>query len=467
MHNPPQRSRIGFFWHGKRIVCHLFLTHGLRIYILRFVHAGGIIFEGMRSILSLVRKKCNRFRNWYHWERYFHLINRKVKALRCKKKIRVLFIAFNVSNWKYDSLFRAMQANSRFSPTVLIVPEMQIRDLSQRAEKMKMLREYCHRSHYPFFSLCNADGDTKDRSISSEYDILVYTKPYLGSVPASLDYPLYKDRLMLAIHYACHSVDADWACNQPYQLWAWMDFYENETTARGSAQIKKCGMRNNVVTGLPVFDSFMLPPRSNPWKSQPNHVRKIIWAPHWTIPTSDSWLGRYSNFLSMAEAMRDLAVVTRGTFQWAFKPHPLLRHNLYSHPDWGKNRTDEYWRWWLEQSNTQLEDGEYSDLFLTSDALIHDCCSFSCEYHFTEKPVLFICDNEEKHIDNLNEMAVAGFMAQYIGKGMVDVKQFLKEVVLRGVDPKLDERMKFRNHYLIPPNGRTAADNIIRAILYR
>lgn len=421
----------------------------------------------MRSILSLVRKKCNRFRNWYHWERYFHLINRKVKALRCKEKIRVLFIAFNVSNWKYDSLFRAMQVNSRFSPSILIVPEMQVTALEQREQKMRMLMEYCRQNNYPFFTLCNADGDTRGRSIPLEYDILIYAKPYAGVVPSSLDYPLYRDRLLLSIHYACHSVDADWACNQPYQKWAWMDFYENDSTARGSALYKECGKRNNVVTGLPVFDAFMLPPTANPWKAQSGNPKKIIWAPHWTLPTSKSWLGCYSNFLSMAEPMRDLAKTTQGTFQWAFKPHPLLKHALYSHPDWGKAKTDEYWEWWAMQINTQLEEGGYTDLFQTSDAMIHDSCSFSCEYHFTGKPVLFICDNIDQHIKGLNDMAAAGFLAQYIGEGMNDVDKFLQEVVLLHEDPKKSERHAFRSRYLIPPHGKKASDNIIKAILGR
>lgn len=414
-----------------------------------------------------INERRQRFETWRFWNKYFRRLKRRAKAVRRKKEIKVLFIAFNLPNWKHDSLFRAMQVNSRFSPSILIVPEMQVTELEQREQKMRMLMEYCRQNNYPFFTLCNTDGDTRGKTIPLEYDILIYAKPYLGAVPASLDYPLYRDRLLLSIHYACHSVDADWACNQPYQKWAWMDFYENDSTAKGSALYKECGKRNNVVTGLPVFDAFMLPPTANPWKAQSRNSKKIIWAPHWTIPTSKSWLGCYSNFLNMAEPMRILAESTQGTFQWAFKPHPLLKHALYTHPDWGKTKTDAYWEWWAMQINTQLEEGEYTDLFQTSDAMIHDSCSFSCEYHFTGKPVLFICDNIEQHTKGLNDMATAGFFAQYIGKGMAEVKMFLHETILQGIDPKRNDRLAFRVRYLFPPNGQTATDNIIQAILYR
>lgn len=425
------------------------------------------IIRKINSIRLSLRERRRKFRKLRRWNRYFRKIRRKAKELQGREVINVLFISFNLPNWKHDSLFKAMQSSSRFSPAILVVPEMQVTDLGQREHAMNTLITYCRQNGYPYFTLCNSDGDTEGRTIPDKYDLLIYSKPYLGGVPASLDYPLYKNRLLLAIHYACHSVDADWACNQPYQLWAWMDFYENESTAQGSAQYKECGGLNNVITGLPVFDAFMLPPKNNPWKSQSDGIKKIIWAPHWTIPPSASCLGQYSNFLAMAEYMRNLSEETRGIFQWAFKPHPLLKHALYAHPDWGKDRTDEYWEWWSRQSNTQLEEGEYSDLFLTSDAMIHDCCSFSCEYHFTGKPVLFICDNEEKHTQNLNDMAISGFRAQYIGKGIGDIERFLQETVLQGLDPKRDERLNFRSHYLIPPNNRTAADNIIQAILHR
>lgn len=443
------------------------MTYSPEGYILSAVKTVRFFIEKAKNTRRLFSKEKQQFHTWWRWNRYFRQLRRLAKEIRKKEEIKVLFIAFNLSNWKHDSLFRAMQAHSRFSPSILIVPEMQVTALEQREQKMRMLMEYCRKNNYPFFTLCNTDGDTQGKSIPAEYDILIYAKPYLGAVPTSLDYPLYRDRLLLAIHYACHSVDADWACNQPYQKWAWMDFYENDSTARGSALYKECGKRNNVVTGLPVFDAFMLPPTANPWKAQSGNPKKIIWAPHWTLSTSKSWLGCYSNFLSMAEPMRNLAKTTQGTFQWAFKPHPLLKHTLYSHPDWGKAKTDEYWEWWAMQINTQLEEGEYSDLFQTSDAMIHDSCSFSCEYHFTGKPVLFICNNIEQHIKGLNDMATAGFLAQYIGKGMEEVKIFLHETLLQSIDPKRNTRLEFRARYLLPPKGQTAADNIIHAILYR
>jgi len=37
--------------------------------------------------------------------------------------------------------------------------------------------------------------------------------------------------------------------------------------------------------------------------------------------------------------------------------------------------------------------------------------------------------------------------------------------VVAGIDPRRDEREDFFNAHLLPPNGRTATENIIAAIL--
>ena len=50
---------------------------------------------------------------------------------------------------------------------------------------------------------------------------------------------------------------------------------------------------------------------------------------------------------------------------------------------------------WESLSNAQLETGKYVDLFMTSDAMIHDCGSFTIEYHYTLKPVMYLVKGEE------------------------------------------------------------------------
>lgn len=76
--------------------------------------------------------------------------------------------------------------------------------------------------------------------------------------------------------------------------------------------------------------------------------------------------------------------------QIVFKPHPMLYRTLCEHSEWGKERTDAYYSMWNNMSNTQLEEGDYTELFMQSDAMIHDCGSFILEYLAVDKPCMFL-----------------------------------------------------------------------------
>jgi CDP-glycerol glycerophosphotransferase (TagB/SpsB family) len=167
----------------------------------------------------------------------------------------------------------------------------------------------------------------------------------------------------------------------------------------------------------------------------------------------------------MAEVMLSIAKSYSDKIQFAFKPHPRLFTELCGHPDWGEDRARQYYQEWQDMENTQVETGEFVDLFMTSDAMIHDCSSFCCEYLFTGKPVLFMMRDEERQVSLLNEMSHAALYAHYIGRSPDAPEQFLRKQVSEGFDPKKDERARVATSYLIPPNGKSAAENIIAAIL--
>jgi CDP-glycerol glycerophosphotransferase (TagB/SpsB family) len=270
---------------------------------------------------------------------------------------------------------------------------------------------------------------------------------------------------MIDCDYAFYSGIQNWAYNKWYQNAAWLDLYENESTYNLSCKEKDNRGINSVITGLPIVDEFCHAEYPSPWKTQSTPCKKIIWAPHWTITEHSSVMPPYSHFLEMADFMLQFAKANIGKMQFAFKPHPSLKKELYKHPDWGKAKTDTYYQIWNDGQNTQLELGEYVSLFMTSDALVHDSSSFCCEYMLTGKPVLFMVKNEEHQVSLLNEMARSVFYAQYLGYSMSDLEQFLEKQVMRSKDPKKEERAKVTARYLLTPHGKTAAENIIQSIL--
>ena len=114
--------------------------------------------------------------------------------------------------------------------------------------------------------------------------------------------------------------------------------------------------------------------------------KRVIWAPHHSFENQKPY-AKLCAFFDLYDFMLELAEEYRDTIQFAFKPHPMLKPRLYHL--WGKRRTDEYYRKWADGANTQFEDGEYFDLFLTSDAMILDSVSFIPEYSATGKPAFF------------------------------------------------------------------------------
>ncbi len=393
------------------------------------------------------------------------IVRRKAAKMRKKGVIHVLFIAYTPAMWKTDSLYRAMKNNPRFEVELLLVPHMATKDLGLRVNVLEALRSFFKKRGYEYIEWCDIEGNTQYQKLPSKYDIILYPQPWRGNVPYPFDFEQNAQRLIINCEYAFHSINQKWQYNKWLQNAAWLDLHENEVTYRLSCKEKDNRGINSIVTGLPIVDEFLHKEYHSPWKSQPLPCKKIIWAPHWTITEHSSILPSYSNFLEMADFMLSFSRENKENIQFAFKPHPRLKPSLYNHPEWGKEKTDAYYKAWEDGENTQLEEGEYVDLFMTSDALVHDSCSFCCEYMLTGKPVLFMAKNEELQVSVLNEMARSAFHAQYLGYSLADLQHFIESRVMASSDPKKEERVEVVTRYLLPPNGRTAAENIIQAIL--
>ena len=112
--------------------------------------------------------------------------------------------------------------------------------------------------------------------------------------------------------------------------------------------------------------------------------------------------------------------------------------------------------------NTTYVNGEYVDLFKSSDAMIHDCGSFIVEYLYVKKPVMFL-DSYDRQSQS-NEVANKAYHCHYIGKKEDDIRSFIEKIVIEGLDTYQEKRDAFYDEFLVPPNGTTVADNIMQSI---
>lgn len=374
----------------------------------------------------------------------------KVFQVRHKKQIEVVFIISELGVWKTETLYKEMLEHPRFSPKLAVVNSTENPDTKQ------ILECYLDTKGYDYVSL--GDDDLIYNHFTA--DIIFYQKPYWWVIPDKQRYGNNYKSLFCFVTYGISAIKEKWAINQPIQLYAWQNYQFNNSCASEFKELSLINGKNFVVTGFPMTDSFTkYKPSEFPWKKTGKKLKKIIWAPHHTLPDMDNWLN-FSTFLNYSQFMLDVAQDYSDRIQIAFKPHPLLKPKLDSL--WGKEKADMYYASWENSSNTQLVEGEYVDLFMQSDAMIHDCSSFIIEYLYTGKPILFL-DNGSNHTANMLEYAAKAFDLQYKATNEEEIRSFIDKV-LKHEDEKKPERESFAINNIVP-SGESACKNIINSIL--
>ena len=110
-----------------------------------------------------------RYINWILLPLYRMFMPFKIKHLRSKKVIKVLFIITEVGPWKTKELYKAMVEHKRFIPFIGISESCEI------PEKKKELIQFLNNLGIPFIDL---DKDTKKVFRNVSPDIIFYQKPY-------------------------------------------------------------------------------------------------------------------------------------------------------------------------------------------------------------------------------------------------------------------------------------------------
>ncbi len=385
-----------------------------------------------------------------------------VLFLRRKEKINVVFFAMCLSMWKYQHLYELLIKSTKFNPIIIILP-CYTYSKDQQERDIKDLIAYFDSKGVVYTMGQNEDGSYKDIRKLFSPDLLFYPQPYKGYFHKSLMYDQFYDKLLCYSPYAFWITQDEWCYNEPLHKAAWKLFYSTKFHKRDAEMYSLRKSSNVEIVGYPMADDFLSGQYVNLWKHQLVSKKKVIWAPHFTI--SSGGFVSQSNFLWMSEVMLQIAKLYSDRIQFAFKPHPRLFTELCRHRDWGIDKAKEYYAKWSAMENSQIEIGEYVDLFMTSDAMIHDSGSFCVEYHFSGNPVLYIASNFKEQVEKKNEFGQLAMKLHYVGCTVEHIIDFIEKVVLDGKDPKRSDRLHFRDKYLLPPNGKTVAQNTMDILL--
>lgn len=383
----------------------------------------------------------------------FHLyLNGKVWHIRKKDKIQFGFLLQELTQWKTESLYKAMLDHPRFEPVLCVSP-----CIGYPGAEVKLI-EYCQNKGYDFIWL------NPDKTITEQVDLDFVTpqKPYPTEMHLLHQIDYNKKIPYVIIPYYLSTITEEWVVNKRANLLCWKQFVDNESCRIAWSKIHRLNGKMYSVTGLPVMDELLTPKDhlTDVWPVRDGRKR-IIYAPHHTIDELHVKGIGYATFLDYCDFMLEMRDKYKDKAFFVFKPHPSLRNKLNQF--WGEEKTKDYYSRWDSPGISQIEEGKYLSLFKYSDAMIHDCGSFTVEYLYTGNPVMYLV-RDGKHTDNMIPYAKEAFDLHYKGYSKGDIEQFILDVIA-GKDSRAEERRLFGEKNLLPPYGKTACANIINAIL--
>ena len=373
------------------------------------------------------------------------------------------------SVWKYDELYRLMADDPRFDTQVFVCPWVVANGGHPVGDgapgegvsaMMDTCMDFCRKQGY--FAVKAWNGRWLDLDGELRPDLVFFSYAYNMTRTDYLQQGVQR-ALSCYVTYGFNTDGQEQRqFNLPFFNRMWLGFYETPMHVELARKFADNGGGNVRLGGPLIFDEMrrrLQEGPQSPWKT--HGKKRIVWAPHHTVddlPNESHWCC----FLQMAMPMLQLAKTLEDRAEFVFKPHPKLFPKLCNLPGWGRKRAQEYYAAWDALPNGQLQQGEYIDLFLTSDAMILDCLSFMCEYMFTGKPQLFMLRSPDA-MPRFNEFGDAVFRHLYHGCGMDAVKRFIDDVVMSGNDWMASQRMEFfRQKIDAVPSG--ASRNVFRIV---
>ncbi|MBZ9786733.1 CDP-glycerol glycerophosphotransferase family protein [Psychroflexus sp. CAK57W] len=378
---------------------------------------------------------------------------KKFFELKNKRNIKVLFIVVFDSVWKYEQLYKFFEKDKRFTPLISIAPYTNLSENESKNQLNSVYKEFRSKGY-------NVRKDLKNPKTEYDPDIVFFTVPY-GYTKKEFQISNYKSCLTCYVPYAFVVISRiELHYSKPFYRKLWRYYMETKIHKKMCKTVSNIDDNNIYVSGYPGLDNLI--PKPNSDKKKNNSIKSIIWAPHHSISQFGAGLN-YSSFEAFHVFFKQIMEIYDNKIAVVFKPHPLLKGNLYKSDEWGKKKTDDYYSYWKNHSVGSLEEGAYEDLFSSSDALIHDCASFMAEYMVTGKPLLYLA-NMKKNNTGFNRFGDMLYEKHYKASAENEISEFIEKVVIGEDDFMKNVRQGFVSEFLINDN-ETASQKIYKNIL--
>ncbi|MBR0059934.1 MAG: hypothetical protein IJP68_00495, partial [Selenomonadaceae bacterium] len=307
------------------------------------------------------------------------------EKIRRKDKIKICFVLYEVAMWCGDDLYNFFAQDERFELAVYLCLRL------DQAENEFIVKDFMNGVEQLKSRGMNVVVLREDDVDIPAQDVLIYLVPYLYRLPRAFTLEeMTMQSLIVHIPYALDVVLHDNAFySQKLFLVAWKLFFTSVAQREIYGEKSITGIPRGVCGGYPRMDHFFKDPSEFKfdWKMARPNAKKIIWAPHHSIP--DDSLIKGATFQWNYKFLYEFAKSHPET-SWVVKPHPNLVYQTIAakiFPD--VEAYEEYLQAWDDLPNARVYTGAYyQDVFATSDGMIHDSCSFTAEYQYANKPMI-------------------------------------------------------------------------------
>ncbi|MDY2584697.1 hypothetical protein [Helicobacter sp.] len=214
----------------------------------------------------------------------------------------------------------------------------------------------------------------------------------------------------------------------------WKIYVENQKGLEATLQNSLIKQSSVVVTGYTKMDAIIKHCKT------PNKRKKIIIAPHHTM--TDWKELQLSNFLVYYEFFLELPKIY-SQIDFIFRPHLSVFRVLREHSNLWNNTPESYLAKIEAIPNMTYHNADnYLELFVQSDALIHDCGSYTAEYLYTDNPACFM-GRKDTFEHTFSPYGFEVLKHYYLAFSKEYILDFIDRVVLKGKDEMRKQRVEF------------------------
>ena len=364
--------------------------------------------------------------------RHYSEIEEKIKNRNQKNLRFAAYVVYDSTFGAYDLFDLMLSDLEHYTSKIVVIP-----DVSRGNEHM--IKQYHETKSFfikKYGSKFVLDGwnerENKFLDHSNEFDVIYLANPYDFMVDKlhGVSYLSTKNVLPIYMSYGC--MPDNYGCKITMSLKEislfWKVFADNNMTYKDYCRYELAKGKNVVLSGYAKMDSLAK------FKENSRAKKRIIIAPHHTINNPALPL---SNFLEYQRFYLELPKLFP-QIEFVFRPHPLLFINMVNEGFWNATQVNEYIKKVKDNGMIYSVGGDYFDIFVNSDAMIHDCSSFVVEYLFTTKPCCFMAKkNYKKIFSSLGKSCLKNY---YLAFNTQQIIEFIQNVVIDEKDKLKQKR---------------------------